>query len=199
MLVFGPPAMIRSPFAGGEPMKYPSFLATAVLLLTGCMSTSPTNVGSPHSAHATGKPPLGFAIMCLKTPRECEGGGEASVSATPQLLAMLIAINEDVNRSIKPHPDGRRDVWSAGATYGDCEEYVLAKRRALMRARVDASSLRIAFVKTTTGRDHAVLIVRTTNGGDLVLDNLTNTVMPIARTGYRLVAMSGTNPTHWSM
>ena len=88
-------------------------------------------------------------------------------------------------------------MWTVSASAGDCEDYVLTKRHQLIRAGIPASSLRIAYVKTRRGEDHAILIVKT-NGKDLVLDNLTATIRPLSQTGYRVISISGANPLKWS-
>jgi len=149
------------------------------------------------AAQAGKHAPLGYQLMCLKTPEQCKGGGKAKVEVTGDLMATLKRVNGHVNRSIKPRNDGGADVWSASASVGDCEDYVLAKRAALIKAGVPASSLRIAYVKTKRGEGHAILVVKT-NGKDLVLDNLTATIRPLSQTGYRIVSMSGANPRQWS-
>ncbi len=141
--------------------------------------------------------PLGYQLMCLKTPQECRGGGASVITATASVMATLKRVNASVNRSITPQSDTGADVWNADATVGDCEEYVLAKRRQLIRAGLPASALRIAYVKTRRGEGHAVLIVRT-NRGDLVLDNLTSAIRPLSQTGLRLVSMSGADGQSWS-
>lgn len=149
-------------------------------------------------ASAGGRPPLGYQLMCLKTPAECKGGGKAQVAATADVMATLKRINSLYNRTIKPRYDRKgSDEWTVGASAGDCEDYVLAKRRALIKAGLPASALRIAYVKTRKGEDHAVLVVKT-NGKDLVLDNLTASIRPLNQTGYRVVSMSGANPRQWS-
>lgn len=149
------------------------------------------------AAQAGAHAPLGYQLMCLKTPEQCKGGGKAKVEVTGDLMATLKQVNGHVNRSIKPRNDSGADVWTASASSGDCEDYVLAKRAALIRAGVPASSLRIAYVKTKRGEGHAILVVKT-NGKDLVLDNLTATIRPLSQTGYRIVSMSGANPRQWS-
>ncbi len=156
-------------------------------------------LGAPGAALAgSGKhAPLGYQLMCLKTPAECKGGGKAQVAATTDLMATLKRVNSHVNRSIKPKADDGADVWSASASAGDCEDYVLAKRRALIKAGVPANALRIAHVKTRRGEGHAILVVKT-SGRDLVLDNLTQTIRPLSQTGYRIVSMQGANPRQWS-
>lgn len=161
--------------------------AAAAMLIVG--------TAAPVSAASA---PLGFQLLCIKSPKECQGGGKASVAMTQQLMATLKSVNSKYNRAIKPRADKNgQDIWTVGASAGDCEDYVLAKRRALIRAGFPASSLRIAYVKTRKGEGHAVLVVKT-NGKDLVLDNLTAAIKPLSQTGYRIVSMSGSNPRQWS-
>lgn len=144
--------------------------------------------------------PLGYQLMCLKNPNaaECKGGGAAKVKVTTNVMATLKRVNTHVNRTIKPKYDNDgTDVWTVNASAGDCEDYVLTKRRQLINSGIPAGSLRIAYVKTRRGEDHAILIVKT-NGKDLVLDNLTATIKPLSQTGYRVISMSGSNPRKWS-
>jgi predicted transglutaminase-like cysteine proteinase len=155
-------------------------------------------VGFVAPVNAGGHAPLGYQLMCLKAPQECKGGGKAKIAVTSDVMATLKRVNSHVNRTIKPRYDAAgADVWNANATSGDCEDYVLAKRKALIKAGIPASSLRIAYVKTRKGEGHAILVVKT-NGKDLVLDNLTATVKPLSQTGYRIISMSGANPRNWS-
>src|SRR5688572_28409563 len=112
----------------------------ALLAITVSLAATPVEARS--------NAPLGYQLMCLKSPAECQGGGRSSVEATPELMETLKRVNARVNRAITPRSDGNADVWNASATSGDCEDYVLAKRRALIRAGLPASSLRIAYVKT---------------------------------------------------
>jgi len=88
------------------------------------------------------------------------------------------------------------DTWSVDPAYGDCEDYAMTKRSHLIHMGVPASALRIAYVKTSWGEGHAVLVVRT-DSGELVLDNLTRAILPIQQTGLRVVSMSGANPSRW--
>jgi predicted transglutaminase-like cysteine proteinase len=146
---------------------------------------------------ARSKAPLGYQLMCLKTPAECKGGGKSTVDGTPELMATIKHVNATVNAAITPRNDVGADVWTASASAGDCEDYVLAKRRALINAGVPASSLRIAYVQTRSGEGHAILVVHTSKG-DFVLDNLNRTVRPLSQSGYRIISMSGADPQQWT-
>ncbi|MES2006606.1 MAG: transglutaminase-like cysteine peptidase [Patescibacteria group bacterium] len=165
------------------------------LVLMLCMMTL-TTAATAGGVHA----PLGFQLMCLKTPdiQTCKGGGKAKINVTADVIATLKRVNNRVNRTIQPKYDtSGTDTWSPNATSGDCEEYVLAKQQALIKAGIPASSLRMAYVKTRDGKDHAILVVKT-NGEDLVLDNLVTSILPLGSTGYRIISMSGANPKKWS-
>ena len=112
------------------------------------------------------------------------------VSDTPQSslreFSRVEAINAALNRSITPVSDkslyGRPDVWAVprlrrGARLaGDCEDYVLAKREALIRAGFSRDRLSIALARTPQGEDHAVLLLAFPDG-DYVLDNRDSRVL----------------------
>jgi predicted transglutaminase-like cysteine proteinase len=141
--------------------------------------------------------PLGFQVMCLRTPAACKPGGAEEIALTKDILKTLRTVNQRVNSAIRPRRDGRTDTWTLNASSGDCEEFVLAKRQKLMDLGLPSSALRIAQVRTRHGEGHAVLVVRT-DQGDIVLDNLTTRLTRLETTGYRLVAMSGANPLSWN-
>ena len=54
--------------------------------------------------------------------------------------------------------------------YGDCEDYVLLKRRMLMQAGWPRQALLITVVRDKQGDGHAVLTVKT-DKGEFILDN----------------------------
>lgn len=117
--------------------------------------------------------------------------GRAALSLSAVDLARIDAINRGFNRSIRQSPDRRQygvgDYWTipeGRAPRGDCEDFVLAKRRALVASGYSPTLLSIALVITPWGEDHAVLLVSTTDG-ELVLDNLTPRIERWDRTGYR--------------
>lgn len=170
-----------------------AFLGAGVLACAISLAVLPAGAAQrPERATA----PLGFQIMCLKYPSQCQGGGQPVVQLSQSGYSVLRQINTQVNRSIRPRFDGLGDVWTPNARTGDCEEYVLAKRAALIGAGFPPSALRIAHVRTRAGQGHAILVLRTTSG-DLVLDNLSPSVRRLQQTGYRIVAMSTENPLIW--
>lgn len=163
------------------------------LLTTLVASLIALALASPVSASSSA--PLGFQLLCLQHPQECRGGGSSSVSLTDSLLSVIERVNSQVNRTIRPRNDRAGDVWTIGASAGDCEDYVLSKRRALINAGLPPSSLRIAYVKAQ-GIDHAILVIKT-DVSDLVLDNLASNIVPLGNTGYRLIAISSADPMVW--
>ena len=88
-------------------------------------------------------------------------------------------------------------MWNVGTTSGDCEDFALTKRRALIRAGIPASSLLMAVARTRYGEGHAVLVARTT-AGDFVLDNRGNALREWHRTDLSwLKIASAENPRIW--
>ena len=80
---------------------------------------------------------------------------------------------------------------------GDCEDYALAKRRALIDAGWPASTLLMSVVKQADGEGHAVLLVRT-DRGDLVLDNQVGTIDLWNQTPYKFIKrQSQANAGQW--
>lgn len=142
-------------------------------------------------------PPLGFLMMCLSHPEECQSSGAVSVEITDGVLGTIKRVNLSVNHRIRPLADQGNDVWSINATSGDCEEYVLAKRHDLIRSGIPSAALRIAAVKTRSGEGHAILIVNTSRG-KFVLDNRTTAIRPLGQTGYRVVSLQSADPYQWN-
>ena len=114
----------------------------------------------------------------------------------------LARINNWVNDTIKPMTDmdhwGVVEKWSyPDDGYGDCEDYVLLKRRMLMQAGWPREALLITVVRDKKGDGHAVLTVKT-DKGDFILDNQEEQILLWSDTGYRFVKrQSQTNPNIW--
>jgi predicted transglutaminase-like cysteine proteinase len=80
---------------------------------------------------------------------------------------------------------------------GDCEDYVLAKRKMLTLLGVPAPALRITVAFNKNRVRHAVLTV-VTNRGDYVLDNLQDELLPPDQLGYAWVErQDSTSRTGW--
>lgn len=127
---------------------------------------------------------------------------EPTVAPLP-VMGQLRAVNAQVNRSIRRASDvetfGRNDFWATpadGATGGDCEDYVLAKRHALIEAGIQPQSLSIALVRTRQGEMHAVLLVATEQG-EMVLDNLSPWILAWNDAPYTWVARQVAGSSDW--
>jgi hypothetical protein len=88
--------------------------------------------------------------------------------------------------------------WSYPDTgKGDCEDYVLLKRRMLIQAGWPREALLITVVRDKKGDGHAVLTVKT-DKGEFILDNQEEKVLPWFDTGYRFVKrQSQSDPNLW--
>ncbi|MCT8999583.1 transglutaminase-like cysteine peptidase [Chelativorans intermedius] len=133
--------------------------------------------------------PVGHYEFCQRQPSECRRtASHAPVEMTRALWAKLIEVNNSVNASIIPLTDmemwGVEEHWSYPDLYGDCEDFVLEKRRLLIEAGIPAANLLITVVRQPNGDGHAVLTVNSTMG-DFILDNLEPRILPWSQTEYQ--------------
>ena len=153
---------------------------------------------------ASARPPIGWLEFCGENPRDCESRPlEArDVVLTPKAWKDLVRINKWVNEQIKPMTDldhwGVAERWSyPDDGYGDCEDYVLLKRRMLMQAGWPRQALLVTVVRDKRGDGHAVLTVKT-DKGELILDNQNEEILLWSETGYRFVKrQSQSDPNVW--
>lgn len=123
-----------------------------------------------------------------------EAGRPIPLPWTGALAHELDAVNRRVNAAITPESDlqsqGVADRWDLpleeGLRVGDCEDYVLEKRRALIADGVPAEDLSIAIGLTRWGEAHAVLLVLT-DRGEMVLDSLSPWTEPWKALDYRWI------------
>jgi predicted transglutaminase-like cysteine proteinase len=149
------------------------------------------------------QPPYGFVQFCERTPQECAQGQqeEQRFHASRERLAQLDFVNRAVNHEIEPVTDielyGLTDYWTIPTTKGDCEDYVLLKRKRLMALGWPASALLITVVRDERGDGHAVLTARTMEG-DFILDNKTDEIKIWHNTRYEFIMrQSYLNPRIW--
>lgn len=147
--------------------------------------------------------PSGLAALCARSPDIC-----APVKAAPgplpftqQLWQLITSVNTAINQSIIATTDekfyGLNEYWTLPQTAGDCEDFVLLKRKTLAADGIPLASLLITVVHDENGEGHAVLSIPTTMG-DLVLDNRRDEVLPWMETGYKFVKrQSAANPNVW--
>ena len=100
----------------------------------------------------------------------------------------MFKVNQAVNKRVRPATDQdiyhKDEVWAFPGNFGDCEDYVLLKRRVLIDKGIAPGNLLITVVRKPDGEGHAVLTVRT-DRGDFVLDNLNEDVLNWEATEYR--------------
>jgi predicted transglutaminase-like cysteine proteinase len=167
------------------------------------LSAMPAQAAEPMVTGSLTSQPIGHYEFCRANPAECNvrmrDTGPATMSG--ELWKTLVEVNTTVNAAVRPVNDldlyGKDEVWAYPNGAGDCEDYVLEKRRELMNKGLSASDLLITVVRKPDGEGHAILTVRTSKG-DFVLDNLTDAVRQWDATGYRFLKRQATNNTgHW--
>jgi predicted transglutaminase-like cysteine proteinase len=155
----------------------------------------------PMATGAMTSQPIGHYDFCKTHRGECSIRPRNLAPATMNsvLLRQLTGVTVAVNASVKPMSDteiyGKDEVWAYPDSHvGDCEDYVLEKRRRLSRLGISLSDLLITVVRKPDGEGHAVLTVRT-DKGDYILDNLTDKVRSWDQTGYRFLKRQATDNT----
>ncbi|MFK0385252.1 transglutaminase-like cysteine peptidase [Agrobacterium sp. NPDC090273] len=153
-------------------------------------SASAENKGSPSMV--TGgitSQPIGHYEFCQKYADECNI--RSKVTPPPRVTeygwGVVREINTSVNATIVAMTDqeiyGKDEVWEYPTTAGDCEDFVLLKRKKLIEKGFAVSDLLITVVRKPDGEGHAVLTLRTTDG-DFILDNLSDDVKLWTYTNY---------------
>lgn len=137
-------------------------------------------------------PPVGHYEFCQANPGECAaiGSDNGPMQLTRKAWATMLAVNADINNAVRPDTDqniyGVPEVWTYPTDVGDCEDYVLLKRKMLIKKGFSPSDLLITVVLQPNGEGHAVLTVRT-DYGDYILDNMRQDVRLWSETGYTFV------------
>ena len=180
-------------------------LAAATIAIFGAAAAEATTDRPTYvSVGETARPPIGWIEFCNEHPKECDTqpSQPRDVLVTPKAWRDLVRVNKWVNDTIKPITDlehwGVVERWSfPDDGKGDCEDYVLLKRRMLMQAGWPREALLITVVRDKKGDGHAVLTVKT-DKGDFILDNQAESVLLWSDTGYRFVKRQSQNdPNVW--
>ena len=182
-------------------------LTIAVGLLQACVTgavQSSSVKSSPMPLGRVAGPPPGFFDFCQRQPEECKrvSATAAVVELTPQRRGELERVQRDVNRRITAIEDidqyGWREHWTYPTSgYGDCEDYALEKRRALIALGWPAQALFLAVARIPRGQAHTVLVAATSDG-DFVLDNRKSAVLPWRRLPYAWkIRQSAASPARW--
>jgi predicted transglutaminase-like cysteine proteinase len=173
------------------------------------LSVGPASAGdwplaSAAAIQGQATPPVGWADFCDRHAADCQVRDMPArdVSLNSVVWSLLTGINDRVNSTVTPVTDidhwGKPESWDYPIDgRGDCEDYVLEKRRLLIEAGLPRQALLVTVVSDLKQEGHAVLTVKT-DQGDFVLDNQTPKVVPWTATGYRFVKrQSQENPNRW--
>lgn len=170
-------------------------------LSVGTWSFGPAMAGNLMATGGLTSQPIGHYEFCKRLPRECAKRvrDNGPLHASQALMRKISSVNRAVNTAVKPMDDreiyGREEVWTyPNNGIGDCEDYVLEKRRRLAASGISLSNLLITVVRKRNGEGHAVLTVRT-DRGDLILDNLSSEVRLWSHTGYKYLKRQASNHT----
>ncbi|MDK1388040.1 hypothetical protein ILFOPFJJ_04410 [Ensifer psoraleae] len=168
------------------------FLTEAALAL-------PANI----TVGGTTNPPIGHYEFCKSNPSECTANETNSgpMGLTREGWQKILEVNYEVNQAVTPMTDmeihGVEEEWSYPDAVGDCEDYVLLKRRKLIESGFSPADLLITVVLQPNGDGHAVLTVRT-DRGDFILDNMRSKVLRWSETEYTfLKRQSSENAGRW--
>jgi predicted transglutaminase-like cysteine proteinase len=178
-------------------------MASIVLSATAAGAAGQTSLSHLHAGQPSSMP-IGWAQFCAETPRECvaKPSQSATVALTDARWREMLEVNLRFNKTIKPVTDqdqfGVVERWTYATTgKGDCEDYVLEKRRELARRGWPLSALLITVVIDKEGGGHAVLSVMT-DKGEFILDNQTDAVLPWSRSELVFIKrQSPGNPNVW--
>ncbi|MDO8354587.1 MAG: transglutaminase-like cysteine peptidase [Aestuariivirga sp.] len=148
-------------------------------------------------------PPVGFVQFCVSNPLDCKGKGGKTfkLAMSPERWNLIYQVNAYVNGKIAPISDqdlyGEPERWAYPTDAGDCEDYLLLKKRSLQELGFPPEALLITVVLDEKNEGHAVLTV-TTDGGDFILDNRRNDVLRWSDTDYTfLKRQSHGDPVQW--
>jgi predicted transglutaminase-like cysteine proteinase len=147
--------------------------------------------------------PIGHYDYCATNPDDCSTrtANPTPVTLTRKLWSDMQDVNNAANTMIEPITDmdqwGVEERWSIPVNKGDCEDYVLLKRKQLIAMGVPTSDALITVVRQRNGAGHAVLTVRT-DRGDFILDNLEPQILAWNKTSYRyLKRQSDKDASQW--
>jgi len=198
-------------------VMHASLIAATALIVAGCQGRiSEPGITASHDGeirfmreYGSALAPLGYVSFCQREPGECASPASGvarearvtRVAMTPERWLALNKVNTIVNRSVRPATDeevyARPEHWALPLGAGDCEDYVLQKRKLLLAEGWPASALLITVVRDEDRLGHAVLTVAS-DMGDLVLDNKSDLIRPWADTGYVYYKrQSRSDPQRW--
>jgi predicted transglutaminase-like cysteine proteinase len=183
-------------------------MGLAAAILSAALMQSPADAASERplfiSLGNVARAPIGWVEFCAEYPQDCnvQPLPPRDLVLSAKAWKELVRINRLVNDTIKPITDlehwGVVERWNyPDDGYGDCEDYVLLKRRMLIEAGWPRQALLITVVRDRRGDGHAVLTVKT-DKGEFILDNQNEEILLWSETGYHFVKrQSQSDPNVW--
>jgi predicted transglutaminase-like cysteine proteinase len=161
------------------------------------------NLLTPIAEASPALAPFQHVRFCLRYPSDCKSNPaeNAQVDLNAETSELLKRVNHSVNLSIVPtsksYGANLADGWTIAPDIGDCNDYAVTKRHQLIESGLPSKALRLSVVKTASGIGHLVLVVVTTKG-DIIMDNLTESIRPWQSTDYHwLKIQSATDSRFW--
>lgn len=120
---------------------------------------------------------------------------------TPERWKLVSQVNAYVNGKIAPVSDqdlyGEPEHWAYPTDAGDCEDYVLLKKRYLEKLGFSREALLITVALDEKREGHAILTLAT-ESGDYILDNRNNDLLRWNSTNYKMLKrQSHKSPLEW--
>lgn len=181
-------------------------IITVLMLMLGTAFAQAASPASKSHWMPTGErtsQPIGHYEFCERHTAECSilNKNSAPLTLNTKVWQEIITINANVNKRIAPQTDmevwGQEEYWEYPTTAGDCDDYMLLKRRELIALGIPANTLLMTLVLQPNGEGHAVLTIRT-DRGDFILDNMDQRVRLWNDTDYTyLKRQSTTNTGVW--
>lgn len=188
----------------GKAFRQMAWAALTLVMLASAQGAQAGTLASAAEETGPATVPYGWVDFCNRYGGECDGAAlkPANIVLTPTALKDLEKVNRGVNASVTSVTD--QDHWGVADRWdypmdgrGDCEDFVLLKRKMLLDRGYPRQALLVTVVKDHAGEGHAVLTIKTTKG-DFALDNLSDRVMRWDETGYRFVKrQSQEDPNRW--
>jgi predicted transglutaminase-like cysteine proteinase len=163
--------------------------STAAHALNASTFEKPDKTAISATTYGKTLPPIGYVEFCGRNEDECKfsGGKAEPLALNDAAWNQIRQVNNYVNTRIRPATDkevyGVADYWTYPVDAGDCEDYVLLKKRYLEGLGISAEQLLITVVLDENSEGHAVLTVLT-DKGDYVLDNRRQDILRWNDTGY---------------
>ena len=178
----------------------------AFLFANGAYAAQPYPVGQPMYAILGDamRAPFGWIEFCSDNPNECARSTRQprDIELTSAAWVELDKVNRWVNHHVRPMSDldhwGVMEKWSIPTDgYGDCEDYVLLKRKMLINLGWLPEALLITVVRDKMDEAHVVLTVKS-DKGEFILDSQYENIVTSTETGHRFVErQSQSDPMVW--